>query len=323
MARSTGLVFLGSEPPETVRALARSADRCGVATVWIACHLFQRDPVTLAAMTLAATERLGVGLMSLSPYCIHPVYATVAAASLDEFYPGRVQLCFGVGAPRDRAAAGIAAPHPLATLAEAVEIARTLLGGATIAFRGERFRVEGRRLATGARPLPVLLAASGARTLHLAGRVADGVLISGAASPEFVAWSLDQVRRGEAEAGRTIRKIGVVWTSLDADPRRAHDRLRRNLGFVLRGDHHARNLALAGTPLDQAAVAAAFADEDAARLDALVTDAVVTRHAASGSPEQVAAALARYRGAGLDELALAGIADPETLTRILAVETPG
>ena len=318
MAGATGLVLLGSETPEMVRALASTADNCGAETIWIACHLFQRDPVTLASAVLSATERVAVGLMSLSPYSIHPVYAAMAAATLDEFYPGRVRLCFGVGAPRDRAAAGIEAPRPLTTLGEAVEIARRLLGGATIAFRGERFRVEGRKLATGARPLPVLLAASGSRMLELAGKLADGVLISGGASPEFVAWSLERVRRGEVAAGgRTIRKIGIVWASIDEEPRRAHDRLRRNLAFVLRGGHHARNLALAGTQLDQAALAAAYAREDWTAVDALVTDAVVSRHAASGSLDQASGALVCYRDAGLDEVAVAGISDTETLRRLI------
>ncbi|HTV90046.1 MAG TPA: LLM class flavin-dependent oxidoreductase [Stellaceae bacterium] len=320
MAGDTGLVLLGGEPPALVRELAVAAERCGVATAWIACHLFQRDPVALAAMVLAATERLGVGLMSMSPYLMHPVYATMAAATLDEAFPGRVQLSFGVGAPRDLAAAGIAGPHPLATLREAVEIARRLLGGETIAFHGERFRVAGRRLASGPRQIPILLAASGPRMLELAGRIADGVLLSGAGSPQFVAWSLDRARRGEGEAasGRSVRKVGVVWTSVDDEPRRAHDRLRRNLAFVLRGGHHARNLALAGTRLDQAALADAYAREDWRTVEAIVTDAVVTRHAASGNLDQVREAVEHYRAVGLDEIAVAGITDAPTLHRIVS-----
>jgi len=315
-AQPGGLILDGSEAPGTVRALAQAADEAG-GTLWIACHLFRRDPITLAAMALAATSRLGVALMALSPYSVHPVFATMAAATLDEYFPGRVQLCFGVGAPRDLAAAGIAAPRPLSTLAEAIEIARALLDGETMAFRGEHFQVAGRSLATGPRNIPILLTASGPRMLELAGKLADGVVISAASSPEFVAWSLEQVRLGETASRRHIRAIGLVQTSVDEDERRAHERLRRNLGFILRGAHHARNLALAGTQLDQAALAAAFAREDWAEVDALVTDDVVSRHAASGTVEQVTQALARYREVGLDEIVLAGVTDPETLRRLM------
>ena len=321
MTQAIGLSLLGSEPPELLRDLALAADDSGVGTMWIACHLFRRDPVAMAAAALAATSRLGIVLMALSPYVMHPVYATMAAATLDEYFPGRVRLCFGVGAPRDLAAAGIAAPQPLATLAEAIEIARCLLGGETIAFHGERFQVAGRSVATGKRPVPVMLAASGPRMLELAGKAADGAVISAAASPQFVAWSLEQVVRGEAASGRRARKIGLVQVAVDEDARRAHGRLRRNLGFILRGGHHARNLALAGTQLDQAALAAAFAREDWTEVDALVTDDVVTRHAASGTIDQASEALARYRTVGLDEIVLAGVDDPEMLHRLFSANS--
>jgi hypothetical protein len=78
-AQPGGLILDGSEAPGTVRALAQAADEAG-GTLWIACHLFRRDPITLAAMALAATSRLGVALMALSPYSVHPVFATMAAA---------------------------------------------------------------------------------------------------------------------------------------------------------------------------------------------------------------------------------------------------
>ena len=41
----------------------------------------------------------------------------MAAASLEEMYPGRVILCLGVGAPADLKAAGIDSPRPIKTLA--------------------------------------------------------------------------------------------------------------------------------------------------------------------------------------------------------------
>jgi 5,10-methylenetetrahydromethanopterin reductase len=243
----------------------------------------------------------------------------MAAATLDEGFPGRVQLCFGVGAPRDLASAGIASPRPLATLAEAIEIARALLSGETIAFQGERFQVAGRSLANGPREIPIVLAASGPRMLELAGRAADGALVSSASSPEFLAWSLAQVRRSQGASGRLVKTIALVPAAIDDDAPRAHGRLRRNLAFVLRGAHHARNLALAGTPLDQAALAAAFAREDWEAVDALITDDVVRRHAASGTAEQVGEALARYRAVGVDEIVLAGVGNRESLLRLLAI----
>ena len=62
--------------------------------------------------------------MAISPYAVHPVYAAMAAATLDEYFPGRVALCLGVGAPKDLEAAGIATPQPVDTLREAIAVTR-------------------------------------------------------------------------------------------------------------------------------------------------------------------------------------------------------
>jgi 5,10-methylenetetrahydromethanopterin reductase len=248
---------------------------------------------------------------------VHPVYATMAAATLDEYHPGRVTLCFGVGAPRDLEAAGIVSENPLGTVREAVAVAQALLSGEQIKFEGKRYRVSGRRLTGGARDIPIFIAASGPQMLELAGTAADGVLISAATSPQFIRASLDRVRKGEQASGRTIRKAALVYVSVDKDGAAARNRLRRTIGFVLRGQHHARNLELAGTRLDQAALAQAYAREDWESVHALINDDVLANHTASGTPDEVRAALAVYQSIGVDEIIASGLADPDHLASAL------
>jgi 5,10-methylenetetrahydromethanopterin reductase len=313
-----GVSIEGMETPDKARAFAEIAEAGGAATLWFACHLFRREPIAVATVAASITGRIGITLMAMSPYSVHPVYTAMAAATLDEYFPGRVQLCLGVGAPRDLEAAGIAAPQPLRTLREAIDLSRALFAGETVTFRGERLQVTGGRLANAARQIPILLAASGPGMLHLAGAAADGVVISGGTSPEFIAWTLDTVRRGEAETGRTVRKVGLVMAGVTAGDPAAEAHLRRHLAFVLRGPHHARNLALAGSCLDQAALAAAYAREDWAAVEALVTDDLLRRHSASGSPDEVRQALARYRAVGLDEIVFSGVTEEDSLRRLLA-----
>jgi 5,10-methylenetetrahydromethanopterin reductase len=319
MPPDVSVAFDGLEPPDVVRATARDAEAAGARSLWFAAHLFNREPIATVACALAATSRIKVALMALSPYTVHPVYAAMAAATLDEWFPGRVELCLGVGAPRDLEAAGVATPHPERTLRESLAIVRALLAGETVTHEGTQFHVQGRRLATGARTVPLILAASGPRMLALAGRAADGVLISAATSPEFIGWTLEQVSAGEQSGARRVRRIALVLVAMDVLPDRAHARLRRRLGFILRGGHHAPNLRLAGTTLDQAAVSDAYAQEDWARVDALVTDDVVRRHAASGTPVDVREALRRYRAIGLDEIVFSGVAGRTDLAAILDV----
>src|ERR1700757_4117990 len=112
-----GIAIDGRAPISDIPAQARAAEQGGAGTLWIACHLFLRDPITMAVLALGATERIKVALMAMSPYSMHPVLIAMAAAALDEMYPGRVILCLGVGAPADLTAAGIDAPRPLKTIA--------------------------------------------------------------------------------------------------------------------------------------------------------------------------------------------------------------
>jgi 5,10-methylenetetrahydromethanopterin reductase len=306
----------GRDAPDVFLGKVRIADRTRCARIWAANHLFLRDPVALGSAALGNSRRLGAALMAMTPFTMHPVQLAMAAATLDELYPGRLVLCLGSGAPADLASVGIDNSRPLGALREAVRLVRALLAGETVSFAGERWQVKGRRLATGGRPVPLALAASGPKMLEMAGAEADAVLISAGTSIEFVHWSLDHVAGGAGV--RSVRRVGLVYAAVDEDAGRAHDRLRRILSITLRGPHHAHNLQLAGNRLDQDGLRAAVAAEDWATAAAFISDRIVQTHGASGTPAQVAERLRAYRTAGLDEIVISGVADPEQLERIIA-----
>jgi 5,10-methylenetetrahydromethanopterin reductase len=278
-----GIAMDGRAPIAEIATQAQAAEAGGATTLWIACHLFLRDPVTTAALALAATKKIKVALMALSPYSMHPVYIAMAAASLDEMYPGRVILCLGSGAPADLKAAGIESPKPLVAIGEAVKICRQLFAGEMADFHGQMFAVEGRRLVNGGRAIPIVLAASRPNMLRLAGRQTDGVLISAATSPPFVKACLDQVGPGSGSGPKSC----IVYTRLG------------------------------GASLDQQALAAAYAGENWVEVDRLVSDDVVRRHAACGTAGEVRAKLDEYRAIGLDEVVLGGLDDAGSIAAAL------
>lgn len=312
-----GLCFQGTETPDQVRLMSQTAEAGGIETLWFACHLYQREPIALATMALGSTTKIKIALTAMSPYAIHPVYLAMVAATLDEMFPGRVLLCLGVGAPRDLEAAGIDSPRPLATLEQSIALVRQLFQGDVVNFEGERFKVSGRRLITGECGVPIILAASGPQMLHLAGRAADGVLISAATSVEFVRWCLEKVAEGEAVGARTVKHYGLVYAAASSNRVEAYDRLRRTLAFILRGAHHARNLELAGTSLDQEELAKAFIAGDWEKVFRLVDDDVVLRHSASGTYDEVWSRFGLYNAVGLDEVVLAGQEDAGQLETLL------
>lgn len=311
------MAFDGRNPLPTLVEQARAAEAAGADAVWISSHLFLRDPFTVAAAVLAATTRVHAALMALSPHAIHPVHMAMAAATLDELAPGRVTLCVATGAPGDLADAGVESRRPLRALRETVEILRGLLAGEPVTYRGELFQVEGRRLGAGRHPVPIVLAAARPRSLELAGALADGVVLSNASSVEFVRVCLQHVARGAG--GRALRRAGLVYAAVAPREADALGRFRRQLAITLRAPHHAENLRAAGVTLDQAAVRHAVTQEDWATAEALVSDEVVRRHTASGTPAQVRARLAAYRSAGLDEVVLGGLYTPAETARAVAV----
>jgi 5,10-methylenetetrahydromethanopterin reductase len=305
----------GRDVPSDFKDKVAAGERGGAATIWIANHLFLRDPTSLAMLSLSQTSRMNVALMAVNPFTIHPVQAAMAAATLDEIFPGRVTLCLGVGAPADLRAVGLDGAKPLKAMREAFEVIRGLLDGQTVRFQGDVFTINDRRLPTGRRQVPLALAASGPQMLELAGAVADRVLISAGTSVEFVEQTLERVQRGAK--GRVVRTSALVYSAIDDKETKANDRLRRPLAILLRGAHHKVNLDSAGSVLDQSAVNEAVLAEDWSYAEALITDEIVRRHAASGTPDQVKARFAAYHAAGLDEIVIAGARDGDQITRIL------
>ena len=314
MPARLGVAFDGRNPLDRLREQARAAEAAGVSTLWVASHLFLRDPFASAAVVLGATTSARVVLMAVSPHVMHPVHIAMAAATLDELAPGRVVLCIGTGAPGDLADAGVEPRGALRMLTETVESVRLLLSGEPARYAGDRVRLRGRRMELGHHPIPVYLAASRPRTLELAGRIADGVVLSTASSVEFVRWSLDHVDRGAR--GRPLHRASLVYAFAADRVADALGRFRRQLAITLRGAHHTTNIELAGGQLDQAGVSDALAREDWTAAEALVTDDTVRRHTACGTADDLRARLLAYRAAGLDELVLAGLYRPDETRQV-------
>lgn len=304
-----GVAFDGRNTIQAAREQARAAEAAGASNLWVSSHLFLRDPFSTAAVLLEATRRPRITLMAVSPQVMHPVHIAMAAMTLDELAPGRVAMCIGTGAPGDLADAGVEAQRPLRVLAETIDALRGLLSGEQRKYAGEVFRLSGRRMARPAKDVPIFVAASKPKALELAGRMADGVVLSTSSSVEFVRWSLDHVDRGAQ--GRRVHRAGLVYAYASDDPAQSLGRFRRQLGITLRGQHHATNLSLAGSTMDQPAVREAMAREDWKAFETLVSDDTVRRHTACGTAGEMRARLDAYRAAGLDEIVLAGLYAPD------------
>lgn len=321
MLHPLDLSFDGREPAAVMLQKAELAIEHGVGTIWLACHLFQRDPIAMAVTLLNRHSDVRVVLVAISPYVVHPVQIAMSAATISELFPGRIALCLGAGAPDDLADAGIERQRPLQTLEEALRLCRELFSGRKVAFEGERFRISNRAMGNGRQPVPIYLAASGPRMLELAGREADGVLLSAGASRAFTRQCIEKVHPGRPKPPDFLN-CGLVYAAVDADKARAIDRVRPKLALTLRGAHHAPNLEAAGTEVDQSTLRAAISAGRASEAARLIADDVVLRHAAVGSPTEFREIFESYRAAGLDRIVLASLGEPRDIAAALQALKP-
>jgi len=158
------------------------------------------------ALTLAAlnTSRVRLGPLVTNPLTRHLVVTASAIASVDELSGGRAVLGLGSG---DSAIYTIGAPPAtVAGLEDSITTLGRLTSGETVEREGRTWRVH-----RSTRRVPIYLAAEGPRTLELAGRVADGVIVGLGLTPEVIRLSLTAIERGARAAGRTLADVDVWW----------------------------------------------------------------------------------------------------------------
>jgi 5,10-methylenetetrahydromethanopterin reductase len=97
-------------------------------------------------------------------------------------------------------------PASLAELSEYALTIRALLKSGSAMYHGKKARLTWAR-----KSVPIYLAASGPKTLHLAGQIADGVVIRTGITPEIIRHSIAQVHAGAQEAGRNPTDIDMWW----------------------------------------------------------------------------------------------------------------
>lgn len=201
-----------------------------MAELWLWEDCFFDGGVAAASAALAWTERLRVGVGVL-PVPLRAVTLTaMEAASLHRLFPHRFILCGGHGVQDWMDQAGVRVDSPLTLLREHLTALRALLAGEVVDSAGRYVRLT--RVALERPPataLPVFTAATGPRTLRLAGEVADGTVLTAATRPDTVRRARALIGEGAASAGRPDAHRVVVYLHAAAGPD-ATARVRAELG---------------------------------------------------------------------------------------------
>jgi alkanesulfonate monooxygenase SsuD/methylene tetrahydromethanopterin reductase-like flavin-dependent oxidoreductase (luciferase family) len=208
-----GVVFRPQSPPEQLRDAAVAADRAGVAELWLWEDCFNEGGLTTAAMALAWTERIHVGIGLLPVPLRNAALTAMEIATLARAFPGRLLPGLGHGILDWMAQVGAREASPMTLLREHTSAVRALLHGETVDVEGRYVTLRDVKLDWPPPVVPPLLVgARGPKTVALADELADGVILDSSATTETVR----EVRA--VSSGRL-----VVFTDVD-DPAQIPER---------------------------------------------------------------------------------------------------
>ncbi|RZT87848.1 luciferase-like monooxygenase [Pseudonocardia sediminis] len=213
---NVGVVFRPQSPPERLPAIAEAAERAGVAQLWLWEDCFLEGGLSTAAVALARTERLHVGVGLMPVPLRNPALAAMEIATLARLFPGRFLPAFGHGVLDWMGQVGARAASPMTLLSEYTDAVRALLRGERVDSAGDYVRLEGVALDWPPQQVPpVLVGARGPRTLRLAGRLADGVVLDTGLDTDDVRDALlevsaDRPRDGSGDRPRDGAPFHVV-----------------------------------------------------------------------------------------------------------------
>jgi alkanesulfonate monooxygenase SsuD/methylene tetrahydromethanopterin reductase-like flavin-dependent oxidoreductase (luciferase family) len=310
VARRLGVYVLPGrvDDPRPAIDQARTAEHLGLGTVWIGERYGTKDIGPLAGAIGQATRQIRIGTAITHFAVRHPIALASTAMTLQALTGDRFLLGVGRSVPPLWRAFGL----PQTTNAVLTDPA---------------FRLGD---LPNAQPPPILLAAIGPKSLALAGRHFDGVILHPFLTPEAVARSAETVRQAAREAGRApgdvpVYAIVVTAPDLTAREEAAVVAARAVTYFQIKGFGEQ----LAGVnewetaPLEKlrahpmladlrGSADGAFTRDELLEVGQLLPKAWLDSASATGSASRCADRISSYLDAGADEVILHG-STPELL----------
>jgi alkanesulfonate monooxygenase SsuD/methylene tetrahydromethanopterin reductase-like flavin-dependent oxidoreductase (luciferase family) len=236
VAHSLGLV-LGSEiPPERLRPMVVEAERAGFGEVWLSEDYFFSGGVSAAAIALAATERIPVGLGVVSAMARHPALLAMEIATLDRAFPGRLMPAVGLGVPAWLEQMGLKPASPLRAVRDCLTVVDSLLAGEEAPTTGTFQAIDVRLVHPPVARIPLQTGVAGPKMLQLSGELASGTLLSVLASTNYVGWAREQIDAGRARSATPDRPHRITTFALcavDEDASVARAAARKAVAFYL------------------------------------------------------------------------------------------
>jgi len=225
------LVRLGNDrdtnrkrPYDAIRATAQQAETDGFDSLWLADHLFYRDPGapthgiwecwTMLSALAEATQRVEIGPLVLCNSFRHPAILAKMATTLDEVSHGRLILGVGAGWNEpEYQGFGLPFDHRVDRFEEAMQILKPLLHDGHVDFAGRYYQARNCEIVPrGPRAAgpPLLSGGEGPRMLKLTAQYADLWNTGYMGQPETMAEPLAKIAAACRAVGRDPATLGVT-----------------------------------------------------------------------------------------------------------------
>ena len=198
-------------PLEESLPLARLAEKTNYSRIWLGEDLNGRDVFAYLSVLSSETEKIQIGTGITSPFVRNWAVIANSCAGIQSLSQGRFILGLGVGGiPEISAAIGHKPKGIVSEMEKAVLFLKKVLKGEEATINSWYARIRNFSLAVSVAPPQIYLGVRGSRMLALAGRVADGVIFSGA--PKYLREAVNIVDDAAEDAGRDPFEIDkVVW----------------------------------------------------------------------------------------------------------------
>src|SRR5881628_2430494 len=168
-------------------------------------QVISRDSFVTLGQAAAHTSRLTLFPAVTNPFTRDASVLAGAIQTVEELAPGRVRFVIGTG--YTSASTIGRSPATLADMRACIGTVKALLAGKTVDFGG----TPGRLGYVSGRHIPVLMAASGAKAIEVAGEIADGVLLLVGFNRGIVEHALELLERGARRGGRRLEDLEIIW----------------------------------------------------------------------------------------------------------------
>ncbi len=196
----------GTEPMPRLMRLIQSIEAAGFDGAGILdSQMLSRDTFVILGQAAVQTKRLALFPAVTNPFTRHASVLAGAIQTVEELAPGRVRFVIGTG--YTSASTIGRSPATLSEMRACIGTVKALLAGETVDFGG----TPGRLGYASGRRIPVLMAASGAKAIEVAGEVADGVLLLVGFNRGIVEHALELLDRGARRAGRRLEDLEIIW----------------------------------------------------------------------------------------------------------------